>query len=116
MGEEFALAGKARAIGISNFNASDIDALYAAGLRVPPAVNQVGFSIGNHKNSAHGSDFETLAKCKERNITFSAYSPLGGLSGVDVLGNSIVYNIGQRYGKSSAQVALRWLTQQGVVA
>merc|ERR1712187_875758 len=62
-----------------------------------------------------GRDFETLAKCKERNITFSAYSPLGGLSGVDVIGNPTVKSIGQRHGKSSAQVALRWLTQQGVV-
>lgn len=113
--EEFALAGKARAIGVSNFNASVIDALYAAGLRVPPAVNQCGFSVGNHNSSESGRDFETLSKCKERGITYSAYSPLGGLSGVDVLGNPVVKSIGQKHGKSSAQVALRWLTQQGVV-
>eukprot|EP00928_Gymnodinium_smaydae_P055312 TRINITY_DN38898_c0_g1_i1.p1 TRINITY_DN38898_c0_g1~~TRINITY_DN38898_c0_g1_i1.p1 ORF type:complete len:342 (-),score=28.94 TRINITY_DN38898_c0_g1_i1:178-1128(-) len=114
--EEFALAGKARAIGISNFNATMIDALYASGLRVPPAVNQCGFSIGNHNNTAYGRDFGTVAKCKERGITYSAYSPLGGLSGVDVIGNPSVKAIGERYGKSSAQVALRWVTQQGVVA
>ena len=83
--EDFALAGKARAIGISNFNASMIDALYAAGpLRVKPAVNQCGFSIGNHNNESYGRDFQTLQKCKEKGITYSAYSPLGGLSGVDV--------------------------------
>lgn len=113
--EEFALAGKARAIGISNFNSTLIDALYAAGLRVPPSVNQCGFSIGNHDDSKNGRDFDTLNKCKELGITYSAYSPLGGLSGVDVLGNPTVKSIGEHYGKSSAQVALRWLTQQGIV-
>eukprot|EP00929_Paragymnodinium_shiwhaense_P054588 TRINITY_DN27367_c0_g1_i1.p1 TRINITY_DN27367_c0_g1~~TRINITY_DN27367_c0_g1_i1.p1 ORF type:complete len:317 (-),score=50.94 TRINITY_DN27367_c0_g1_i1:63-1013(-) len=113
--EDFALAGKARAIGISNFNASVIDALYAAGLRVPPSVNQCGFSIGGHNDSKDGRDFDTLTKCKERNITYSAYSPLGGLSGVDVLGNPTVKAIAQRHNKSTAQTALRWITQQGVV-
>lgn len=115
--EEFALAGKARAIGISNFNASMIDALYASGpLRVKPAVNQCGFSIGNHNNESYGRDFQTLAKCKEKGITYSAYSPLGGLSGVDVLNDPRVKAVGAAHNKSSAQVALRWVTQQEVVA
>ena len=114
--EEFKLAGKAKAIGISNFNASAIDALYASGLRVPPSVNQCGFSIGNHNDTQYGRDFATLAKCREKKITYSAYSPLGGLSGVDVLGNPTVVSIGTAHGKNSAQVALRWVTQQGVVA
>ena len=57
-----------------------------------------------------------MAKCKEKGITYSAYSPLGGLSGVDVLSNPTVKSIGAKHGKSSAQVALRWVTQQGVVA
>ena len=59
-------SGKARAIGISNFNASMIDALLAApGVTVKPAVNQCGFSIGGHSTSALGRDLETLKKCKE---------------------------------------------------
>lgn len=116
--EEFALAGKARAIGISNFNASMIDTLYAApgGLRVRPSINQCGFSIGGHNNSSFGRDFATLAKCKEKGITYSAYSPLGGLSGVDVLNDPRVKAVGAAHNKSSAQVALRWVTQQEVVA
>ena len=100
----------------ANFNASAIDALYATGLRVPPVVNQCGFSIGNHNKSALGRDFATLKKCEEKNITYSAYSPLGGLSGVNVLGDPTVVGIGKAHNKSSAQVALRWVTQQGVVA
>ena len=89
---------------------------YAAGLRVPPAVNQCGFSIGGHSHSALGRDIATLRKCEELNITYSAYSPLGGLSGVNVLGNPTVLGIGKAHNKTSAQVALRWVTQQGVVA
>jgi 2,5-diketo-D-gluconate reductase A len=114
--ERFALDGKARAIGVSNFNASALERLYAAGLRVPPAVNQCGFSIGGHNDTRYGRDLATLAECRARGVTYSAYSPLGGLSGVDVLGNPTVKAIGVAHGKSPAQVALRWVTQQGVVA
>jgi len=114
--EEFALAGKARAIGISNFNASAINDLFAAGpMRVPPSINQCGFSIGNHNMSLYGRDYDTVAKCLEKKITYSAYSPLGGLSDVDVLSNPTVIAIGEAHNKSSAQVALRWLTQQQIV-
>mmetsp|Transcript_37007 Transcript_37007/g.86423 ORF Transcript_37007/g.86423 Transcript_37007/m.86423 type:complete len:283 (-) Transcript_37007:224-1072(-) len=114
--ERFQLSGKARAIGISNFNASAIDALFAAGLKVTPTVNQCGFSIGNHRNPKLGSDYDTLMKCRAKNITYSAYSPLGGLSGIPVLSNPAVQTVAKRHGKSTAQVALRWVTQQGVVA
>ena len=55
-------------------------------------------------------------KCKEKGNTYSAYSPLGGLSGVDVLSNPTVLSVAKTHNKSSAQVALRWVTQQGVVA
>ena len=52
---------------------------------------------------------ETLAKCREKGITYSAYSPLGGLSGVEVLRNPIVSAVGAAHNKSTAQVALRWV-------
>ena len=103
--EKFAQAGRARSIGISNFNASAIEGLYAAGLTVPPAINQCGFSIGNHNHSLLGRDLATLAKCREKGITYSAYSPLGGLSGIDVLSDPRVKRIGAAHNKSSAQTA-----------
>ena len=114
--EDFQLAGKATNIGISNFNSTAIKALYAAGLRVPPVVNQCGFSIAGHSRPDAGRDFETLAECKRRNITYSAYSPLGGLSHVDVLHDPRVLQVAAHHQKSAAQVALRWVTQQEVVA
>ena len=54
--EDFQLAGKATNIGISNFNSTAIKALYAAGLRVPPVVNQCGFSIAGHSRPDAGRD------------------------------------------------------------
>ena len=45
-----------------------------------------------------------------------AWGPLGG-QGVDgIIESDLLSNIGQKYGKSAAQVALRWLTQRGIVA
>ena len=107
--EKFALEGKAKAIGISNFNATMIDALLAAGLTVKPSVNQCGFSIGGHNKSAYGRDFDTVNKCKEKGITYSAYSPLGGLTSVDVLHDPRVEAVAAKHKKSTAQVALRWV-------
>ena len=63
--ERFARAGKARALGISNFNSSLVEALLTHSLRVKPAINQCGFSIGGHNRSVYGRDLETLATCKK---------------------------------------------------
>ena len=110
-------AGKARAIGISNFNATMIDALLAApGVTVKPAINQCGFSIGGHSTPALGRDLATLKKCEATGITYSAYSPLGGLSHIDVMKDADVVRIAAAHKVSAAQVALRWVVQQGVVA
>lgn len=100
--------GRARAIGVSNFNADDLNALLPH-VTVKPAVNQCLFSIGKH-------DDETQARCNELNITYSAYSPLGGLSSIDVLHDPDVLEVAKGHNKSAAQVALRWVVQQRVVA
>ena len=45
-----------------------------------------------------------------------AWGPLGG-QGIDgIIESDLLSSIGQKYGKSAAQVALRWLTQRGIVA
>ena len=45
-----------------------------------------------------------------------AWGPLGGQGVEGVVKSELLANIGSRYGKSAAQVALRWLTQRGIVA
>lgn len=115
--EQAFTSGRVRAIGVSNFNASMIEALMAS-TSIKPAVNQVGFSIGGHAGSStdFGSDDVTLAKCKELGITLSAYSPLGRVTGIDVLHHPQVLAVAAAHQKTAAQVALRWLVQQGIPA
>jgi 2,5-diketo-D-gluconate reductase A len=112
--EKLKVGGKARAIGISNFNASLIDALLSS-VDIKPVLNQCGFSIGYHGTPRYGSDLNTFARCQELGIAYSAFSPLGGLTGVDVLKNPDVIAIATAHNRTAAQVALRWLVQQEIV-
>lgn len=107
--EPLVAQGKARAIGISNFRSSQIKKLlgYAT---IKPAVNQCEFSIGNH-------DDDTWQTCKDEGITYAAYSPLGGLENpFDIQHSKDVLDVAATHNKSWAQVALRWVVQEGVVA
>lgn len=111
-------AGKARAIGVSNFNASLVEAVVAQA-KVKPALNQCAFSIAGHSDGAWGSDDATAEACRRLGVTFEAYSPLGGWAkgGTGrILHDPTVAAIGAAHNKSSAQVALRWVVQQQVVA
>jgi len=107
--EEMLTNGTARAIGVSNFKATDIDALMKAAT-IKPAVNQCQHSVGFH-------DDATWQRCKELGITYAAYSPLGGLENpLDVLHDPDVAAVAATHNRSTAEVALRWVVQQGVVA
>jgi diketogulonate reductase-like aldo/keto reductase len=112
--EDMVSSGTARAIGVSNFNASWLERLYKES-KVKPSVNQCALSIGDHTSPLWGRDDETVAMCKKLGVTFEAYSPLGGWArgGTGhILNDPTVKSIGQSHNKSAAQVALRWLVQQ----
>mmetsp|Transcript_42305 Transcript_42305/g.95204 ORF Transcript_42305/g.95204 Transcript_42305/m.95204 type:complete len:312 (-) Transcript_42305:10-945(-) len=113
--EDFYGANKARAIGVSNFNATLLDQ-FLPKVNVRPVVNQVGFSVGGHaaEETAHGSDDVTFAKCRKEGVTLTAYSPLGNITKIDVLKDPAVAAVADAHNRSSAQVALRWLVQQGI--
>ena len=103
--DEIAAAGQAQSIGVSNFSAALIDA--AQELATAPIVNnQIELHVGN-------IDVELFAHCQQREVSVTAYRPLakGAAAGDVVLGE-----IGGKHGKSAAQVALRWLVQQGIIA
>merc|ERR1719272_2395825 len=114
--EDALAAGKTRAIGVSNFNATLLDALLPQ-MKVKPAVNQCGHSIGAH-NASHnpllGGGDDTVKFCKANGISYSAYSPLGGLTGTDVFKDPTVIAVGKAHNVSPAQVALKWLVQQNI--
>ena len=100
--------GKVRAIGVSNFQAGRFFDL-AHYVDVKPMVNQLQCNVMVQQRGIE----PILA---EFNTKMMAWGPLGG-QGVDgIVKNEKLAAIGSKYGKSAAQVALRWLTQRGIVA
>jgi len=59
------------------------------------------------------SQADLLDFCIGNEVVLTAYSPLAK---GDVVGDGTLAAIGERYGKTASQVALRWLVQQGMVA
>lgn len=100
--EEIYKSGKAKAIGVSNYMVNHLKEMeqYAT---IQPMVNQFEFHPFQYQK-------EVLDYCHEHNIVIQAHSPLADVKGV---GNSVVEEIAGRYGKSPAQVFLRWSIQHG---
>lgn len=95
---------KTRYIGVSNFSVSLLKKARLIS-SVPIFTDQVKF------HPFHRQD-DLLDYCQEHGLMLTAYSPLaqGG-----VLGDRLLKEIGERYDKSPAQVALRWAVQQDMV-
>ena len=101
-------AGKIRAIGVSNFQAARFFD-FAHYVELKPMVNQLQCNVMVQQTGIEPILAETDTK-------MMAWGPLGG-QGVDgIVKSEMLANIGAKYGKSAAQVALRWLTQRGIVA
>ncbi|KAM0871569.1 hypothetical protein ACQ4PT_039310 [Festuca glaucescens] len=102
--------GLAKAIGVSNFTTLHLDKIMAAAT-VPPAVNQVELNPVWQQRKLR-------AYSAEKGIHVAAYSPLGGQNwsgeGNAVLESEVLAEIAEARGKSIAQVALRWIYEQGL--
>ena len=100
--------GKVRAIGVSNFQAGRFfDFAHYADTK--PMINQLQCNVLAQQN-----DIQTVLQ--ETDTKTMAWGPLGG-QGVDgIVQSELLAAIGQKYNKSAAQVALRWLIQRGIVA
>jgi diketogulonate reductase-like aldo/keto reductase len=91
-------------IGVSNFSVDQLrEAIDASD--TPILTNQVEYH-------PFESQDEVLEFCIENDVALTAYSPLAEGR---VVGNDVLEEIGSRHGKTSAQVALRWLLQQELV-
>ena len=101
-------AGKVRAIGVSNFQAARFFD-FAHYVDVKPMVNQLQCNVLCQQTGIEPILCETDTK-------LMAWGPLGGQGAEGVVKNPMLSEIGQKYGKTAAQVALRWLTQCGIVA
>ncbi|XP_044481575.1 NADPH-dependent aldo-keto reductase, chloroplastic-like [Mangifera indica] len=102
-------AGKARAIGVSNFSSKKLGDLLEVA-RVPPAVDQVECHPCWQQHKLH--EF-----CKSKGVHLSGYSPLGSPGTTwlksEVLKHPVLNMVAEKLGKTTAQVALRWGLQMG---
>lgn len=101
-------AGKVRAIGVSNFQAGRFFD-FAHFVDVKPMVNQLQCNALAQQN-----DIQPILQ--ETDTKTMAWGPLGGQGADGIVKSELLAKIGQKYGKSAAQVALRWLTQRDIVA
>ena len=96
-------AGKIKAIGVSNFLPHHLEALMKT--EVKPMVNQIEFHPGYTQP-------EAVEYCKKNGIVVEGWSPLG--SG-RVLSDERLKKIAEKYGKSVAQICVRWCLENGVL-
>jgi len=128
-------AGKIKTVGVSNYSAEQMRIAHAALAKhgIPLASNQVEYSLLHRQPEVNG----VLDTCRELGVTLMAYQPLasGALTGKYLTGAkptgfrrwlsyfsgkgleavtpvvALLREIGERYSKSPAQVALRWLIE-----
>ena len=102
--EEFKADGRARSIGVSNFQVDHLERL-AAECEVVPAVNQIELHpyLLNEAVRAHG---------EANGIATEAWSPIAQ---GEVLDDPAIVEVAERAGRSPAQVVLRWHIQRGSI-
>lgn len=106
--EDLYAEGRVRAIGVSNFYPDRLADICLFERKITPQVNQVETNPRNAQFAAQ----QTMAKY---GVQIESWAPFG--EGRDAMfSNEVLQAVGQKYGKSVAQVILRWLTQRGVVA
>ena len=109
--EEAQKAGQTKAIGVSHFTRTDFEKLKKTST-IDPVVNQCSLSVGFH-------DDETIQYCDSNDIVYMSYSPLcGGVNGSSCQHGNVmtipeVVRIASKHDVSPAQVALKWIAQQG---
>ena len=94
--------GKLRAIGVSNFLEHHLQPLMAAA-EIPVMVNEMEMNVGYYQREIHRF-------CLEQGIQIVAYSPLKGID----RGYPALEQLAQKYSRTPAQIALRWLIQRGM--
>lgn len=99
--------GKIKAIGVSNFYPDRLSDICLFKRKVVPAVNQV-------ETNPINAQFKAQENMEKYGVHIEAWAPFGeGRNGL--FENETLVNIGNKYGKSAAQVILRWLIQRGVI-
>ena len=105
--EELYEAGKIRAIGVSNFLPEQLDELNSYS-KIEPVINQI-------ETHVFFQEKDSYPYLKKSNTQIEAWSPFAAGRN-NIFSNPIIDQIGKKYGKTIAQVCLRWHYQRGVVA
>ncbi|XP_041366015.1 aldo-keto reductase family 1 member B1-like [Gigantopelta aegis] len=112
--EKLVDAGKARAIGISNFNMAQVERLLQTdGLKYKPANLQI-------EMNPYITNTELMQFCLEQGISVTSYSPLTkgvadyqGEGTFNILEDDVVTKVARQHSRTPAQVVLRWTLQRG---
>jgi 2,5-diketo-D-gluconate reductase A len=104
--EKLVAAGKARSIGVSNFKPAHLDRLLAEAT-IPPATNQIQLN-------PRITRVEQRAYNAAHSIVTVSWGPLA--PGSDMLDSPVLARLGEKYGKTPAQIVLRWHIELGLVA
>ncbi|MBQ6477406.1 MAG: aldo/keto reductase [Bacilli bacterium] len=99
--------GKVKSIGISNFYGERLDNLLN-NIEIKPAVTQV-------ETHPYYPQTEMKERLSEYETKIQAWYPLGGRGNDSVLTEDIIKELANKYGKSPAQIILRWHNQKGVI-
>lgn len=100
--------GAIKAIGVSNFHEHHLEKL-AKTANIKPAVDQI-------ESHPYLNNQKLIDYCMKNDINVEVWSPLGGSLGkTDVLHNEQIGEIAKKYGKSIAQVIIRWDIQRNVI-
>lgn len=102
--EELLGDGRARSIGVSNFEVADLESLTAA-TDVIPQANQIRWFVGS-------TEPETTAWCRDHDILVEGYSPLATGR---LLDDDRLAALAEKYGVSVAQLSLRYLLEHDVL-
>lgn len=113
--EAWAKAGKARAIGVSHFCKVHLEAVLKVAT-LPVAVNQNQYHVGMGEDTQ--PRLHDKAYAESHGILYQSYSSLCGPctppQNKALINGPLVTEIGRAYNKTGAQVALRWVVQQGI--
>ena len=98
--------GKARAIGVSNFHICHLDKLKEVA-EVVPSVNQI-------ESHPYFCNQELVDFCMGQGMAVEAWCPLGG-AGSRLLEDEKLIKMSEKYGKTAAQIVIRWHIQRGII-
>lgn len=100
--EDLYYDNKARSIGVCNFMEKHMSVLLGQ-CREAPMVNQIENHPGLYRSNA-------VRFCQNEGIHMEAWEPLGGGK---ILNNKCIMSVAEKYGKTPAQICLRWNLQHG---